>query len=195
LIYYTFLPSKSDFTPDKYKKIQHEKALALLKYAVKKEYNYDINDMEILTSEHGKPYFKNYPQIHFSISHCNGLVVCMVSPYICGIDAEIIRNFKINTAKRVFSDVELEQLESSADKNKTFFRLWTLKECFGKAYGFGLTYKLKETIFLLKENGSIICSNSECKFSQFFIGNHIISYCIANYNCTENYNTDIFEFF
>ncbi len=195
MIYYTFLPVKSNFDPDKYKKLQYEKAETLLKYAVKKEYNYDINNMEILKAEHGKPYFKNYPQIHFSISHCNGLVVCMISPYMCGIDAEIIRSYKSNTAKRVFSDVELAQLENSADKNKTFFRLWTLKECFGKAHGLGLNYRLKETEFLLDENNSIVHSNSNCKFNQLFIGNHIVSYCIVDCNCSEDYHVDIFEIF
>lgn len=194
MIYYTFLPDKSDFPPDKYNKLQHEKALALLKYAVKKEYEYDTDTMQTLKSEHGKPYFKSHPKLNFNLSHCNGMAVCMISDYVCGVDAEFIRDYKSNTVSRIFSDNEIKLLESSAHKNEVFFRLWTLKECFGKAYGFGLNYKIKETEFILKDNSIITCSNSDCKFNQFLIGNHIISSCIITHSFSNDlYSDKIFE--
>ena len=155
LIYFSFLPDKDGFTPHGYKELQHKKALALLKYAVKKEHGYDTDNMILLTNPHGKPFFKDYPDIRFNLSHCTGMAVCMTSEYSCGVDAETVREYKHRTASKVLSNSELSQLESSTDKNTTFFRFWTLKESFVKAIGYGFAYPLNSVSFSLRENGSI----------------------------------------
>ena len=56
---------------------------------------FDINEMPAFAyNEHGKPYLKEHPDIHFSISHCKEAVGCFVSNRPCGLDIERIRTAK-----------------------------------------------------------------------------------------------------
>ena len=94
---------------------------------------------------------------YISLSHCKGLVACALGASETGIDAEYIRPFSKLVAQRVCSEDEMESIRLSEDQNAMFFRLWTLKESYGKALGVGLGYPLRQTSFIIE--GGLVKSN------------------------------------
>ena len=52
-------------------------ARQLLAEALKREYRIQVLP-RIERTENGKPYFADYPEIHFNYSHCKNAVVCAV---------------------------------------------------------------------------------------------------------------------
>ncbi len=173
MIYYKHIDDSSSRNA-----IQHEQAHTLLFSSVQDEYGISLSDNDIARGELGKPYFPAYPNIHFSLTHCDGLVACMMGENICGIDAERLLPCRDKVARRVFSDNELNLYKrlSGFERDRYFTSLWTLKEAYGKAVGKGISV-MREAEFEI--NGADICSNySEYSFRQYFIGEYIISACI-----------------
>ncbi len=100
----------------------------------------------ILKGKHGKPYVRDYPQIHYNISHTEGLVACGLGGSSLGIDVERIRPFPDSVAERVFSSAENHCMRAlpEEEQNSYFFRMWTLKESYVKALGCGITVSLAD---------------------------------------------------
>lgn len=117
---------------------------------------------EIAKTAAGKPYIKGRPDLGISISHCEGLVAAAADHGTVGVDAEKVRQFNPLVAQKVCSDKELEQISLSPDPNRTFYKIWVLKESFGKALGVGLNYRLREVDFTV---GDRVVSNVKgCQF-------------------------------
>ena len=75
---------------------------------------FDINEMPAFAyKEHGKPYLKEHPDIHFSISHCKEAVGCFVSNRPCGLDIERIRAAKPDLVRHTMSPEEAESIFSN----------------------------------------------------------------------------------
>jgi 4'-phosphopantetheinyl transferase len=102
------------FAPEKVRrrvsviKSRDEKARSLVSwlaliYAVRKEYADVPDDPDIAYDEYGKPYFAEFPSVHFSISHCRGLEACVTERCKVGLDAENIRPVDERIAKRFCS--------------------------------------------------------------------------------------------
>ena len=89
--------------------------------------------------KNGKPILKDYPDIHFNISHCSQAVACALMPYPVGIDVEKILEFDEDLARFVSNDNEFGQILDSPDPAIAFTILWTKKESFLKLTGLGLT--------------------------------------------------------
>lgn len=101
------------------------------------------------TTEHGKPYAK-YLDVEFNISHSADMVVCVVDDKPVGVDIEKIRPVDLNTAKRIFSEEEIQYIFGCVpdveDYNhylndvilQHFFELWTKKEAYVKLVGNGI---------------------------------------------------------
>ena len=133
----------------------HVLAHQFLDELLKKNYNIEAYCLE--KGEHGKPYLSDYPNIHFNLSHCKGLIVCVFSESEIGIDAELIRPYNGKAAKRIFAPEEMEYTQQSEFPDEMFFRFWTLKEALGKNLGTGLFSSLSEAVFKLDEE------NPKCK--------------------------------
>lgn len=97
-------------------------------------------------NEHEKPYLKEHPDIHFSISHCKAAVGCFVSDRPCGLDIECIRKAKDGLVRYTMSPEEVEQIFSSPFPDITFSRLWTQKEAVLKLFGTGITDDLHHVL-------------------------------------------------
>lgn len=140
---------------------QHDMAWRLFEYALKKEYDIELHECIVEYNRYGKPFLREYPDLYFSISHCKGFAVCVLSDNEVGIDAETVgRSCKASVWKRVLSDSEYGQIMNIADKAERdiqFLRYWTLKESYGKAIGRGLLYDYKAVIFSTED--TIIASN------------------------------------
>lgn len=172
MLYTRFIDDSSDK-----RAIQHNAGIGLLQKGMKEEYGLEISEKDIIRSDFGKPFFKNYPHIFFSISHCEGLAVCLISNSNCGVDAERIRPVRDGVVRRVFSQDEKEWLYSRQGNERDIFftSLWTLKEAFAKTDGRGISVMGNIGFF---GDGKTICSSAEGYFfRQFFDGKYIISVC------------------
>jgi phosphopantetheinyl transferase len=113
---------------------------------------YTGKDMGILkwgTREKGKPFLED-SHLQFSLSHTRGLIACSVGPKTVGVDVEKIedgssaRDRGQFLAGRFFSLTERDYLQSLPLelKNLAFFRIFTMKEAYAKAWGLGLSIPL-----------------------------------------------------
>ena len=123
-------------------------AYLLLLQALEEEYG--ISDpVDFGFGPHGKPFLKDYPHIHFNLSHCPGTALCVVSDAPVGCDIESVPPVLDEELCRwVCSDQELAQIRQSAHPALAFTRLWTRKEAFLKFTGEGLTDHLKKLLLL-----------------------------------------------
>ena len=85
-------------------------------------------EMTYALREGGKPYFKAYPTLYFSLSHAGSFAMCAISNRETGADLEQARDF--SAVRRRFLE---EELAAAAP-----LRLWTLKESYGKLTGRGV---------------------------------------------------------
>lgn len=143
---------------------QHSAAYEMLFDALKKLYGVNASFDGILTSERGKPYFKDIP-LSFNISHSKGIAVTAVTERVngeVGVDCENIRICRRNTAARVFSPEERQLILNSPDINLAYTKLWTLKEAYVKYTGTGLAGHMRDISFSYN-NGEIVSSDSEAR--------------------------------
>ena len=110
-------------------------------------------DYEIAYNSQGKPYFLTNREIFFNISHSSNYVVCIIGDRPVGIDIEGGRKGRQNLAWRFFDKSEAEWIEEG-DSDERFFRIWTLKEAYGKATGLGVLDVLDKIVYKL-EHGEI----------------------------------------
>ena len=90
---------------------------------------------DFLEDEKGKPYLKGYP-VHFNVSHSGLLWMCMVGDAPCGIDIQQEKDCSFEKiAERHFNKAEQEYVKSEGPGG--FFRLWTMREAYGKYTGQG----------------------------------------------------------
>ena len=111
----------------------------LLQEALEKEYGV-TGDLTFGFGPHGKPFLKDYPQIHFNLSHCPGVALCVVSDAPVGCDVEGVPSvLDLDVCRRVFSEEEQTLILASPSPTLSFACLWTQKEAFLKYTGEGLT--------------------------------------------------------
>ena len=128
-------------------------------------------DFTLARTERGKPYFPNYPSVHFSVSHSGDIFACAFSDEPIGLDVqeykhrpdEAERCRKI--AARFFHRDEIDALD--ADTVSAFYNIWTAKEAYVKLTGQGIDgdfaefciFDLDEYLFQTEISG---CSLSVC---------------------------------
>ena len=119
--------------------------------------------------ENGKPYLDGVRDLYFNMSHSEELAVCAVAPCEVGCDVEKIRDRNQNIARRFFTPAEYETISSltnEKDRQRMFYRFWTLKESFLKVTGRGLGLGLNSfQINLDRENPSVIQNVDHRKYS------------------------------
>ncbi|MBQ6094914.1 MAG: 4'-phosphopantetheinyl transferase superfamily protein [Lachnospiraceae bacterium] len=94
--------------------------------------------------EQGKPYFENIP-LKFSLSHSGSAVMLAVSESEIGADLQEIKQTNWEKlSERFYAEEEKQRLHRLLEKDperarEEFFRLWCLKEAYGKWSGEGVT--------------------------------------------------------
>ncbi len=157
----------------------HDLTHAFLGELLKKHYG--IEKYRLEKGEHGKPFLPDYPNIHFNISHCKGLLLCGFSESEIGVDAELIRPYNGRAAKRIFSAEEMEAVQRSSCPDEAFFQIWTLKEALGKNLGTGLSSLMSEITFILDGRQPRCLAYPEKYFVQKIIQKKwVVSICTDN---------------
>lgn len=139
----------------------------------------DFSENDIVKAENGKPYIKGN-LVYFSISHCDGLAVAVLSKAPVGVDCESVRHTSGAVMKRCYGDSEKDYILTSADSDKTFSRLWTLKESYAKMTGEGVGSDLKMKCFD-EENGRTLFESGAVFYyygTRFNNEDYFISVCV-----------------
>jgi 4'-phosphopantetheinyl transferase len=100
----------------------------------------DAATHQVTIGENGKPVC---PGVNFNLSHSEDAVLCVVSDgdTPIGCDIEKIGTAPAKTAGRYFSQKEQEYVASALtddERNRRFFKLWTMKESYLKMTGEGM---------------------------------------------------------
>jgi 4'-phosphopantetheinyl transferase len=140
---------------------------------------YVFGETPLTKGEHGKPSLVSRPDIHYNLSHANGVCACVADRDECGIDCETVRPYRPRVTQRVFSAEEQAVLAAlpEGERDMYFFRIWTLKEAFVKAIGVGVSYPMKTVSFDLS-GGAISANAGDWRFAQFIINETaVVSVC------------------
>ncbi|TCL60107.1 4'-phosphopantetheinyl transferase [Kineothrix alysoides] len=143
--------------------------------------------------ENGKPYFNNYPDIYFSLSHSGDYVICAISEEEVGADIQEHRKVKSGIAARFFSGEDkktLEQAGAAGGMNsvEVFFRMWSIKEAHMKLTGKGMQQGMDTSVIHFAEernaereyaSGRVVCKGQEKDIAYFHICDKMEKYSIA----------------
>lgn len=158
----------------------HSHAHKMLRECLRKKCIEYGEDTPIIKGRLGKPSIADHPDIHYNLSHADGIAACIVSDFECGIDCENVRDFRPNVMKRAFSENEREMVEKApeGEKDLLFFRLWTLKEAYVKALGIGISYPMDTAEFSF-DGEKIVTDIKDCRFRQHILkdGRFVVSIC------------------
>ena len=123
-------------------------------------------------NKYGKPFFVNFPKVHYNVSHTKGLIVCAISDSRVGIDVERIKPFNKRIVERFFSKNEREYIFASKEnKDGRFAEIWTKKESYVKWLGKGVAIPFESFDVLSFRKTPKLCSTLYLKYC--------ITICIA----------------
>lgn len=164
---------------------EHQLGKKLLFQGLKEKYGLketQFDKLQFTAGVHGKPCLKDFPQIHYNISHTDGMVICGFSNREIGVDVERIHPYGEGILRKVLSDSESSFLLGLPQEERIeyFFKIWTLKESYGKAVGCGIAMPLTQISFTLAEKENPLCSIPGYSFYQKKLEEgYILSVCRA----------------
>lgn len=112
-------------------------AYGLLTRAVKTVWGMDSLP-ETVRAEGGKPYFKDFPDRHFNLSHSGQFALCALSDAPVGADIEAVRPRKEGLPAYTFRGSDYERWLTLGGDWEAFCTLWTEVESVIKYTGEGL---------------------------------------------------------
>ena len=181
-VFYIHYTPISNYIPDVTKQ-EHRLGRELLVHGLKELYGVSVDSLDALEemleiSENGKPFLKDYPNVHFSITHCDGLVACAFGEREVGMDAEKVQEYPEILINRCFSAKEKDFLYArgvTPDLHQEwFFRHWTLKEAYVKKTGVGVDTNLQDCSFDLTQD--IVCFDPTVSCDQIILpSGHVLS--------------------
>lgn len=117
-------------------------AHALLRTALSAATGCPPASLTLARGPYGKPFLPAAPALHFNLTHTAGLVAVALHSAPVGCDAEPADRHVEEGALSMMAAEErdwLRGLSPGAVRNRTFIRLWVIKEAFSKALGLGLS--------------------------------------------------------
>lgn len=133
---------------------------------------------DIYYGENGKPELDG---LHFNLSHSHNMVALAVSEQPVGIDLEIIDKIHGNIAKRYFTERENAYLDAfeGAEREKEFFRIWTMKESYLKMTGEGLSLELNRVDFVIGDKVTVYRDGKccECFVKEYEVPGYKLTVC------------------
>ena len=123
--------------------VQSLLAWLLLRHAYAQEYGGALP--EVRAALYGKPEFTGQDMPQFNLSHCPLAIACALDGSPVGVDVQPLHRYDPKL-RRVLSEPERVWVEE-ADSDARFTVLWTRKEAYGKAMGWGIGYDMTQTDF------------------------------------------------
>ncbi len=143
--------------------------------------------MEYLQESSGKPFFKDRPDIRFSVSHSDQMAMCTFSDSEIGCDIEKTGQFDLKIARRFFTPRENKYILSHPqdERSKIFCRIWALKESYIKMTGKGISMGLDSFEISMEKEPLLIIKNSltTCFFTEYEIEGYMAAVCSHNEKC------------
>ncbi|MCI8300013.1 MAG: 4'-phosphopantetheinyl transferase superfamily protein [Lachnospiraceae bacterium] len=110
--------------------------------------NFGLREAKVRIAEgmYGKPYFPDYPDIHFNVSHSEQMVIAVFADIEVGCDIEYTDAIDLKLAEKFFcrSEYEFIMKHQNQERKEAFYRIWTMKESFMKAVGSGMMLPMNE---------------------------------------------------
>lgn len=156
----------------------HKQCMGLLAYGLQRERGIRLTEQTLIPTPCGKPALRDHPEIHFNLSHCDGMACCIIADRPVGIDVERVRPYNPHAARHACGDGELTAIEGARDPSRAFFCHWTLKESCLKAMGIGLAYPLKELAFRLDGKELYCPSKPEYRFRLWQEAGYVLAACV-----------------
>ena len=114
------------------------KAYLLLRQGLRECYGIDGNP-EFAYIGHDNPVLKDYPDIHFNISHCRRGLLVVLDDHPIGCDIEEIEtSLDMNLCHHCYNNREIAEIVASAAPLVSFTTFWTRKEAVLKLTGEGI---------------------------------------------------------
>jgi len=161
---------------------EHNAGINLFKRSMQELFGMDVSDDDIITNDHGKPYFIGSSQkrlddkIFFNISHSGKYIACVISNHEVGCDIQRIRKVPENLQpfieiirEKVLPNVLSMDAAGKMEQSVTDTLCWTLYESFGKCIGCGVPIN---SIDLEK-----ICQYAFC--IDLSVEGYAVSWCVA----------------
>lgn len=181
--YFKYLNNYEKNRSDRYVKVE-DKARYILGILLMKGIllkNTNLNELFIKNNLYGKPYIENAENTFFNISHSNDLVAIIIGEKEVGIDIEYVKKIDIESFKNILNADEVKLIESSKNRFMKFYEIWTVKECFSKEEGIGLSI-LDRNFTINYENNTIEYENKILNFKTYNFNNYKMSIC-SELNC------------
>lgn len=109
----------------------------LLRYALAARYGID-ESVGFEYGKNGKPRLRDFPDMHFNLSHTANAVACAVSDSPIGVDVQRIAEVSEKVARRVLTEIEYQEFLRDDNPDDYFCRAWTMKESVLKQTGQGI---------------------------------------------------------
>lgn len=99
-----------------------------------------MEQMETVNGPHGKPGLREYPDMHFNLSHSGSKAMLVWSDRETGCDIEAVGPVREGVMRKAFSEEEKAYVSSAEEKEqgRRFTEVWVRKESFLKAVGIGI---------------------------------------------------------
>lgn len=123
-------------------KVLCTKAFLLLQDGLRELYGIS-EGLEFEYLDDGKPVLKNYPNIHFNLSHCKKGVLCVIDDKPVGCDIEAIaERLDVELTNYIFDRQTVQDILRAPNPCLEFTKQWTLLEA---VYKFGPAESRTET--------------------------------------------------
>lgn len=168
---------------------------ALLQYALQME---NVREPSFDITSNGKPYLVGEESLHFNLSHSEGMVMCAIAEKEVGCDVEKKAVLNRRLAEYVMTEYELDRiygLERNMEQQEMFFRLWTLKESYMKATGFGIGLEPKSFGMITRKDRVKVTppvDEREFYFKEYFVDD---GYCYSCCSLSEMFCETMTEVF
>ena len=138
--------------------------------------------MDFTHNAYGKPRISNkgYEHLSFNLSHTHSMITCAIGhQYDVGVDIEYHRSLDdlsglSHLALCPSEEKHILSFSNLLQKERLFYRYWTLKEACIKAFGKGLSMPLKEIKYTLQEGKPWTCciNSLPCSRTQIYSFSH-----------------------
>ena len=131
-----------------------------------------LDALPLCYEKSGKP-ISSKEDVHLSISHTEGIAVCVVSDNPIGVDVE---RYDRLAPKHIIARLSLREQELASRSNEDFIKIWTAKEALAKCEGIGITVAL--SIDLVNDKGVI--TRQGFSINHKTINDYIVCICEKN---------------